>query len=127
MGRSGATRTSAFIDDLVGIGCAELDRVGFDKDKAGAVMLAVADAVCFRYARSILYVPANLEAFRGPRDQQIFQQHGQDGPEGASKYSAHRVAQLAEEHQMTTVHIYAILKKEAQRMQANKSATTHQR
>ena len=110
MGRKGNDKVYALVDDLVNIGTVELGTIGITLEKAQDAMRNIANALCFRYARTILYVPANLELQLGRRDEQIYQQHGQDGPDGARKYSAQRVAQLAEEHKLTTVHVYAIIK-----------------
>ena len=107
MGRKGNDKVYALVDDLVNIGTVELGTIGITLEKAQDAMRNIANALCFRYARTILYVPANLELQLGRRDEQIYQQHGQDGPDGARKYSAQRVAQLAEEHKLTTVHVYA--------------------
>lgn len=110
MGRKGNDKVYALVDDLVNIGTLELGAIGVAGDKAQDTMRNIANALCFRYARTILYVPANLQLQLGKRDELIYQQYGQDGPDGARKFSAQRVAQLAEDYKLTTVHVYAIIK-----------------
>lgn len=123
MGRKGNDKVYALVDDLVNIGTAELGTIGITPDKAQDTMRNIANALCFRYARTILYVPANLQLQLGKRDEQLHQQYGQDGPDGARKYSAQRVAQLAEEYKLTTVHVYAIIKLMASRDAAKRQGT----
>lgn len=111
MGRKSTRKLYAFVDALVATGARELvSQLATDEDRAREIMRDVAHSICFQYARSIMYVPADLEFQLGQRDQSIWERYGQDGPDGAKKYTPHRVAQLAEEHQLTTAHVYCIVK-----------------
>ena len=111
MGRKSNQKLYAFVDALVATGTKELvSGLGIEGQRARDVMTDIAHAICFQYARSILYVPADLEVQLGQRDKSIWGDYGQDGPDGARKYTPHRVAQLAEQHQLTTAHVYCIIK-----------------
>lgn len=114
MGRKSTKKLYQFVDALVATGMREL--VGLtlepgkplDDEKARTVMLAIAKSICFQYARSILYVPVDLEIGLSQRDRLIWTEYGQDGPDGVRKFTPERVAQIAEAHQLTVSHIYCI-------------------
>lgn len=111
MGRKSNRKLYQFVDALVATATRSItERLGAKEDLAREVAQEVAHAICFQYARSIMYVPANLEFQLGQRDQAIWQQYGQDGPDGARKFTPLRVAQLAEEYTLTTAHVYCIVK-----------------
>lgn len=111
MGRKSTRKLYAFVDALVATGARELvSQLATTEDRAREIMRDVAHSICFQYARSIMYVPADLEFQLGQRDQLIWEKYGQDGPECAKKYTPMRVAQLAEEHELTTAHVYCIIK-----------------
>ena len=121
MGRKSTRKLYAFVDALVATGARELvSRLGTDKDLGQEIMRDVAHAICFQYARSNMYVPADLEVKLGQRDSLIWQEYGQDGPDGARKYSAHRVAQISEARELTTAHVYCIIKLMHRREIANR-------
>ena len=109
-GRSGRRKLYQFVDALVETGTREIvSQLPFeDEERAREVMRQIAHAICHQYGRSVLYVPAELEFTLDRRDAEIWGKYGQDGPDGARKYSPQRVAQLAEEYRLTTVHVYAI-------------------
>jgi len=111
MGRKSNRKLYAFVDALVATGAKELTAgLGIEEQRARDIMRDIAHSICFQYARSILYVPADLEVQLGQRDKAIWDAYGLDGPEGAKKYTPHRVAQLSEQHQLTTAHVYCIIK-----------------
>lgn len=108
----------AFVDALVATGTREIVRAGLvtteakgtDEAKAREVAHEIAKSICFQYAKSIMYVPVDLELQLSQRDDEIWRQYGQDGPDGTRKFSPGRVAQLAEDHNLTVAHVYAIVK-----------------
>lgn len=111
MGRKSTRKLYAFVDALVATGARELvSQLDTTDDRAREIMRDVAHSICFQYARSIMYVPADLEFQLGQRDQLIWEKYGQDGPDGAKKFTPMRVAQLAEEYELTTAHVYCIIK-----------------
>lgn len=112
MGRKSVKKLYQFVDALVATGTREMVRAGLtaDEEKAREVAHEIAKSICFQYAKSILYVPVDLEFKLSQRDNEIWAKYGQDGPDGAKKYTPSRVAQLAEEHNLTVAHLYCIVK-----------------
>jgi hypothetical protein len=112
MGRKSRQKLYQFVDALVETGQRALvgGSLVEDPDRAREVMREIAHSICHQYARSVLYVPADLEFALSRRDQDIWAKYSQDGPEGARKFSPQRVAQLADEYKLTTVQIYCICK-----------------
>lgn len=111
-GRKGRKKLYEFVDVLVETGARRLvqDGVLDDADQARLLMREIAHAICDQYGRTVLYVPADLEFKLDKRDAVIWSKYGSDGPDGVSKFSPQRVAQLADEYRMTTVQIYCIVK-----------------
>ena len=118
-------RLYAFVDALVATGAREILRAGLtaDETKAREVAHEIAKSICFQYAKSIMYVPVDLELQLSQRDDEIWRQYGEDGPDGARKFSPARVAQLAEEHNLTVAHLYAIVKAVHRREIASRQGT----
>ncbi len=112
MGRKSRQRLYQFVDALVETGVRKLVSDIPIKDDADArsVMREIAHAICSQYARSVLYVPADLDFVLNKRDAEIWSKYGSDGEAGARKYSPQRVAQLASEYRLTTVQIYCIVR-----------------
>lgn len=112
MGRKSRQKLYQFVDALVETGTRRLvaDGVTRNAEQARTVMREIAHAICHQYARSVLYVPADMEFALSKRDAQIWAKYGIDGDDGARKYSPQRVAQLADEYRLTTVQIYCIVK-----------------
>lgn len=108
--RQGERRLYKFVDDLVRIGAREIrGELGTDDKRARDIALQIANSVCLEYARFHVYVPACVELQLDPRNQAIWDQYGQPGPDGARAYSPDRIAQLAAEHSLTDRQIYSIL------------------
>lgn len=112
MGRKSRQKLYQFVDALVETGVRSLvgEAVIEDPERAREVMREIAHSICHQYARSVLYVPADLEFKLSQRDLVIWADYVQDGPDGVRKFSPQRVAQLADEHKLTTVQIYCICK-----------------
>jgi len=122
MGRKGDDRLYAFVDALVATGVREIakafpaakdgdvDAAAALEAKATEVMIQVANSICFQYKRSWLYVPVDMEMQLTKRDQQLWEAYGQDGPDGVRKYTGERVRQLSEQYELTTGHVYCILR-----------------
>lgn len=77
---------------------------------AHAVMQEIAQAVCSKWARTVLYVPAAVGLDIDRRNEAIFAAYGQDGPDGVKKFSGERIQQLASEFQLTPAHLYMVFK-----------------
>jgi Mor family transcriptional regulator len=112
MGRKSRQKLYQFVDALVETGTRALvaDKAIEDPDRARDLMREIAHSICNQYARSVLYVPADLEFALSKRDAEIWQQYSQDGPDGVRRFSPGRVAQLADQYKLTTVQIYCIAK-----------------
>lgn len=116
MGRKGNRKLLQFVDALVATGVREIvkaygaDGAPADEEKAREVAMRIAQSICFQYARQIMYVPANLELKLSARDEEIWREYGQDGPDGARKYTPERLAQLAAKHELTMGHLYCIVR-----------------
>lgn len=110
-GRTGRRRPYQLVDDMVSVGSKELtDQLGVPTEQAREVMRQIAHQVCYMNAKCMIYVPEDLDFELSKRDEQIWIQYQIDGPEGARKFTAHRVEQLAQEHGLTTQQIYNILR-----------------
>ncbi|HOW49980.1 MAG TPA: Mor transcription activator family protein [Rubrivivax sp.] len=112
MGRKSRQRLYQFVDALVETGARKLvaDELLADSDMARSVMREIAHSICNQYARSMLYVPADLEFSLSKRDVELWEKYGSDGAGGERKFSPQRVAQLADEYRLTTQQIYCILR-----------------
>lgn len=127
MGRKGQKKLYQFVDALESTSIREMLVAGVvtDESKAREVARQIAKSICFQYAKSIMYVPADLQVELGERDKKIWEQYSVDGPDSARKFTPVRVSQLAEQHNLTVAHIYCIVrialreKREAERRDAD--------
>lgn len=111
MGRKAVNKVPAFVDALVEVGVRRLQRLPACKpDEAHEVMGDIAAEICHIYAKSQMYVPANLEGERQKRDALIREQYAVDGPTGAGKFSAERLQEVARDYGLTTAHAYVIVR-----------------
>lgn len=112
MGRKSTKKLYQFVDALVVTGAREIIKAKLTSDEVRAREVArdIAQAICAQYARTIMYVPADLEFQLSQRDQVIWEKYSQDGSDGARKFTSTRVAQLSEEYQLTVAHIYCIVR-----------------
>ena len=112
MGRKSTKKLYQFVDALVATGAREMIKAGLTKNEVQAREVAreIAQAICYQYARTIMYVPADLEFQLSQRDEVIWQKYSQDGPDMARKFTPTRVAQLSQEYSLTVAHIYCIVR-----------------
>lgn len=110
-GRKGRRKPYKLVDDIVTVGSKELiEQLGVPVEQAREIMRHIAHEVCFMNAKSLIYVPEALDFELTKRDEEIWVQYQIDGPDGARKFSAHRVEQLAQERNLTAQQIYNILR-----------------
>lgn len=111
MGRKGRDKASVFADTLVETGVAQLVAdLQVPEEAARAAMTEIARSICWQYGRQFIYVPIDMEFALTERDQRLWDDYGQPGPDGVRPYTSARVAQIAESAKMTTVHLYRIFK-----------------
>lgn len=116
MGRKSSKKLIEFVDALVTIGTRQLVAdLAIDEEKAQEVARKITQQLCWRFRKTIMYVPVDLEDQLATRDLGIWAQYGQDGPDGVRKYTPLRVAQLAEQYDLTVAHIYCIVRTVHQR------------
>lgn len=109
MGYSPRKKPLQFVADLVDEGVRELTTTGkLEEPSAREMMRSIARAICFRYGRQRLYIPADLEFELTQRDKEIWRGYGQDTATSC-KFTPGRVAELADEYRLSTVHIYNVL------------------
>lgn len=70
MGRKSIQKLPAFVDVLVVTGARRLvsDAIIADPELAREVMRDIAHAICQQFARTVLYVPSDLDISSGRRD-----------------------------------------------------------
>lgn len=114
MGRKSKAKLYQFVDDLVAVAVREMRTSlaghGITDEIAQPVARDIARGICFQYARTVMYVPVDMEFELSRRDELIWEQYGQDGPDDVRKFTPLRVAQLGEQHKLTVGHIYCIVK-----------------
>ena len=108
--RRGEDKLSIFVDALVATGVRELvNTVEVDETLAREVMRTVAHEICSQFQRTYIYVPVDLQYELAQRDKDIWRKYGEDSA-AARKFSPARVAELAQEYQLTTVQLYCIVR-----------------
>ncbi len=111
MARKAVNKVPAFVDALVAVGTRRLEQVpGCSPDQALQAMNDIAGSICGIYAKTQMYVPANIEAERQKRDGEIRLQYGMDGPTGAGKFTASRLQEVARDFDLTIAHAYEIVR-----------------
>lgn len=110
-GRTGRRRPYQLVDDIVSVGSKELtEQFSIPEAIAREAMRQIAHKVCFLNKKSIIYVPEDLDFELTKRDEEIWVEYQTDGPDGARKFTPHRVDQLAAEHDLSTQQIYNIIR-----------------
>jgi len=122
MGRKAGDRRYQFVDALVEVGVAELGATAVPAEEARDLMLRIAEALCHRYARTLMYIPTMLDLELTRRDKAIYLAYGQPGPgpNGARAWTSARIAELSVEYRLTTVQIYSIVRRAVQRETADR-------
>lgn len=110
MGRREREKVLAFVETVVSEGTALLTKRGMAEAEAQAVAVELAKRICWRHAKSWMYVPAALDFGRDDRDAEIYAAYGTDGPDGARRFTKDRAEQLAAEHGFTVQHVYRIVR-----------------
>lgn len=113
--RGGHKKLLQFVDAVVEIAARELvEQLAVDADEARRIAHGIAKELCFRYARTVMYIPADLSAEMelqlSARDKEIWVKYGQDGADGARKWTPGRLAQLSQEYKLSVAHLYCIVK-----------------
>lgn len=110
MGRKGDARLCQFVADLVEIGTRELTAdLGIEEPSARVVMRAIAHSICLQYARTTMYVPADLQFDLGRRDIELWEAYQRDA-DGNRRFTPERAAALAQEYRITTSQVYTIFR-----------------
>lgn len=99
-----------FVEVLVRLGKGVLvDRLAVPGPEAEEVMTAIAHTMMVECARTHIYVPVAIELKLAPRNQTIWQEYCQPGPDGSRPYSTDRITALAKKHQLTERQVYKII------------------
>jgi Mor family transcriptional regulator len=115
MPRSRRLKLFEFIGDLVGAGEEVLMQdLGLTADRAREVMLEVAKAVCFRNAKSTVYIPEAANLANLERNARIWADYQVDNPEPpfTRKYTPARAIELAARHDLSPQQVYNIIRGE---------------
>lgn len=108
MGRRQREKLLVFVEAVVSEGVSILTGGGMPEEMARQAATQLAKRLCWRFGKSYMYVPASVEFERTERDAEIYRQYGEDGPDGARRFTRDRAEQLAEQHDLTVQQIYAI-------------------
>lgn len=111
MGRKSKRKVLQFVDASVAVATRVLTtRARMDDALARELAADIARGICAAYAKQVMYVPEDVEFALSARDEQIWSAYQQDGPDGATRYTAARVDQLAVEHGLSVNHVYCIIR-----------------
>lgn len=112
MARSRRLRLYEFVADLVDLGADVLTTSGrLPAEQSRELMLEIAKAVCFKNAKSTVYIPEAINLANMERNARIWAAYQLDGqaPESARKYSPSRVIELAAAHDLSPQQVYNII------------------
>ncbi len=115
MPRSRRLKLYEYVDELVQAGQEVLvAEVGLSSARAREVMLEVAKAVCFRNAKSTVYIPEAANLANLARNARIWADYQVDNPEFpfTRKFTPQRAMELAQQHDLTPQQIYNIIRGE---------------
>lgn len=113
MSRSGRVHLYSFAADLIDVSMAAIQGAfKVDQEAAHPVAVAIAREVCFRNAKSTVYIPEAANLANMKRNDLIWAGYQVDGPPPgrARKFSPDRVVELANEFNMSTQYVYRIIK-----------------
>lgn len=117
MPRSRRLKLFEYVAELVESGQEVLTQeLGLPSERAHQVMLEVAKAVCFRHAKSTVYIPEAAGLANLARNAGIWSEYQQDNPEApyTKKFTPARAMELAVKHDLSTQQIYNIIRGERQ-------------
>lgn len=112
MARNSRLNLYAFVKDMVDVGSTLLrDELGAPADRANELMLKMAQAICFRNAKSTVYIPEAKNLANMERNAMIWAQYQVDGPPPTCtrKYTPPRALELAAAYDLSPQQIYNIL------------------
>lgn len=112
MPRSRPIHLYSFVADLIEMSVEVLQReLGTDPERARALGAEIAKGVCFRNAKSTVYIPEALNLANMERDRLIWAGYQVDGPPPARcrKFSPERIVELAAEFDLTPQMVYRIV------------------
>lgn len=115
MPRSRRLKLFEYVAELVESGQEVLTQeLGLTSDRARDVMLEVAKAVCFRNAKSTVYIPEAAGLANLARNARIWAEYQTDNPEPpfTKKFTPARAMEMAAKYDLTTQQIYNILRGE---------------
>jgi Mor family transcriptional regulator len=113
--RSRRLKLYEYVDELVQAGQEVLvAEVGLSSARAREVMLEVAKAVCFRNAKSTVYIPEAANLANLARNARIWADYQVDNPVApfTRKFTPQRAMELAQQHDLTPQQIYNIIRGE---------------
>jgi Mor family transcriptional regulator len=115
-------KLTRFVDSMVEIGARQLvETLQIDSDQAATAMRMVAHEFCKVYARTLVYIPMDVQVEMSLRDQKIWAEYGEERA-SSRKYSPARVEELAAAYEMTTTHIYNITRLMRAKQRADEAA-----
>jgi Mor family transcriptional regulator len=120
--RSRRLKLYDYVGDVVDAGSAvllESAELGLDADRARALMLKIAKAICDRHAKSTVYIPEAVNLANIERNARIWAAYQTDGnqlrawhggpPTYARRFSPERAQELSLEYDLSTQQIYNII------------------
>lgn len=81
-------------------------QLGAAKPASRQAAIDIAWAICGRFAKTLMYVPEELELELTARDRQIWSDYGQSGPNDTKPYSFDRIQQLTAQYSLGIHQIY---------------------
>lgn len=118
----GSQRAKEFVESTTAVAARLMVGAGLAPDVAAELAVQLARELCSLYGREKLYIPADLDFKRQERDLAIWTKYGQRGP-SAGPYTAHRVAELAAEYDLTETQVRNITRLYQQRQVADRQGT----
>lgn len=115
MPRSRRLKLFEFVGDLVDAGEEVLvQELGLTGDRGRALAVAIAKAVCFRNAKSTVYIPEAANLANLERNALIWAAYQADNPEPpyTRKFTPARAIELAAQHDLSPQQIYNIIRGE---------------
>lgn len=110
MNKQMTKRRNNFIEALQAVCKSEAAKFpGLTSAHAETLAEKIFSGICFQYARTHLYIPANLWAALPQRNAEIYKKYGEQR-ETSRPYSSERVYELSQEYLLNETYLYDILK-----------------